>query len=258
MLYPFKEYLKYLKKATNQHGVHSPFVYDLVTKCFYKKINITPVSLFLNYKKELLKEHRIIKVKDFGSGSKVFKTSERKISKIAKVAGISTKKAKFLMRFINYFSPENILELGTSLGLSTTAIYLGNPQSSITTLEGCPETMKIAQEYFKKSNIKISNCVVGAFENTLKKNIENKNFDFIYFDGNHQKKATLNYFNSCLSTIHNNSIFIFDDIHWNKEMTEAWHIIKEHPKVTVTIDIFHLGIVFFRKEQAKEHFTIRI
>ncbi len=258
MLHPFKEYLKYLKRGTNQHGVHSPFVYNLVTKCFYKKTDVTSTTLFLNHKKKLLKEHRIIKVRDFGSGSKIFKSSERKVSEIVKVAGISTKKAKFLIRFIQYLKPNHILEIGTSLGLGSTAMYLGNPQSNITTLEGCPETIKIAQEYFKKSNIKIHNCIIGKFKTTLEKNIKNKVFDFIYFDGNHQKEATLTYFNTCLSATHNNSVFVFDDIHWNKEMTNVWHIIKQHPKVTVTIDTFHLGIVFFRKEQAKEHFTIRL
>jgi predicted O-methyltransferase YrrM len=88
--------------------------------------------------------------------------------------------------------------------------------------------------------------------------IEKTNFNFIYFDGNHQKEATLNYFNMCLQTVDTNAVFIFDDIYWNKEMHETWEIIKQHPKVTVTINTYFWGIVFFRNEQLKQHFTIRV
>jgi predicted O-methyltransferase YrrM len=82
-------------------------------------------------------------------------------------------------------------------------------------------------------------------------------FDLIYFDGNHSKKATLDYFEMLLPTINNQSVWIFDDIHWSKDMEEAWEIIKTHSKVTVTIDTFQWGMVFFRYEQPKEHFVIR-
>ena len=80
----------------------------------------------------------------------------------------------------------------------------------------------------------------------------------VYFDGNHQKAATLEYFQHCLQFVNNESFFIFDDIHWSKEMESAWEEIKKHPKVKVTIDTFQWGIVFFRKEQEKEHFIIRV
>ena len=83
-------------------------------------------------------------------------------------------------------------------------------------------------------------------------------YDLVYFDGNHQKEATLEYFNSLIDNTNDDSIFIFDDIHWSKEMEEAWEIIKTHPKVTITIDTFFWGFVFFRTEtKHKEHFIIR-
>ncbi|KGL63777.1 O-methyltransferase [Polaribacter sp. Hel1_85] len=252
------EYLKFLTKASNQHGVHSPFVYNLVTKCFYLKTDAALWKLFTKIKQQLLDNKTIIKVTDFGSGSKVFKTDNREVSKVAKVAGVSSKKAKLLIRLVNYFKPTNILEIGTSLGLATSAIKIGNIESQITTLEGCPETSKIAQELFKKNNFNKINIITGDFIETLPKSIKNQEYDLIYFDGNHNKKATLDYFKTCLPTINNSSVWVFDDIYWSNEMKEAWSEIKNHPKVTVTVDVFHWGIVFFRKEQEKEHFKIRV
>ena len=252
------EYLKSLTKSSNQHGVHSPFVYHLVTKCLYKKTEATSFKLFSKIKQNSLENKTVLKVTDFGAGSKVFKSKNREVSKIAKVAGISNKKAKLLIRLIAYFKPVNILEIGTSIGLGTSAIKIGNSDSQITTLEGCPETSRIAQELFKKNDFNKINIITGNFKETLPKVIKQQQFDFIYFDGNHNKKATLDYFNTCLATINNNSVWVFDDIYWSKEMKEAWSEIKKHPKVTVTVDIFHWGIVFFRKEQEKEHFKIRV
>ena len=253
-----KEYLKFLIKSSNEHGVHSPFVFDLVTKCFYKKNNVYKWKNFLSIKKQLLDNKNYIKVTDFGSGSKVFNSNERQILKIVKVAGISNKKAKILIKIINYFSPKNILEIGTSVGLGTSAFKIGNLNSEITTLEGCPETAKVAKDLFLNNSLKNIEIIIGDFKETLPKVVKNDSFDCIYFDGNHTKKATLTYFNYCLPTIKNNSFWIFDDIYWNSEMKQAWSKIKNHPKVTVSVDVFHFGIVFFRKEQAEEHFKIRV
>jgi len=252
------EYLKFLSKSSNQHGVHSPFVYNLVTLCFYKKTELNQLAIFLNIKKRILNSQKTILVNDLGSGSKIFKTNKRKVSNIGKIAGISKKKAAILIRLIDYFRPSNILEIGTSVGLSTSAIKIGNDKSNITTLEGCLETSKIAKNLFKEQKFNNINIITGNFKDTIKQAIKEKQFDFIYFDGNHTKKDTLNYLKDCLTTIKNESIWVFDDIYWNQEMKQAWSEIKKHPKVTVTVDIFHWGIVFFKKGQAKEHFKIRV
>ncbi|MEE9407255.1 MAG: class I SAM-dependent methyltransferase [Polaribacter sp.] len=258
MLYQQIEYIKFLLKSSNQHGVHSPFVYQLVTKCFYKKTDHNFWNSFLKIRYHLLDNKKSIKVTDFGSGSKVFKNDEREVSKIAKVAGISNKKAKLLIRLVHFFQPKSVLEIGTSLGLGTSAIKIGNNNTKITTLEGCSETSTIAQELFIKNNFKSIDVHSGDFKETLPKAVINNKFDFIYFDGNHTKKATLEYFETCLQTINNNSVWVFDDIYWSKEMKETWLEIKAHPKVTVTVDVFYFGIVFLRNEQAKEHFKIRV
>lgn len=258
MWFRIKLFFSFLVKSTNQHGVHSPFVYNLVTKCFYAKTNAKDISLFKKIKCSLLQNKTVINVKDYGKGSKVFKTNNRKIFEITKIAGISNKKAHLLIRLIQYFKPSKILEIGTSVGLATSAMCLANINSKITTLEGCPNTADVATTLFK--NFQLSNIfqIIGNFENTLIPACNKNIFDFIYFDGNHSKKSTLYYFEICLKSTSNNSIFIFDDISLSKEMKEAWIEIIKHPKVTVSIDTFFWGIIFFRKEQAKQHFTIRI
>ncbi len=257
MFFQIKSYLKFLLKSTNKHGVHSPFLYNLITKSFEKKDMSKEYQILLKYRSELFINNSKISVSDFGAGSKKL-LNVRKISSIAKNAGISKKRALLLYRLTNYFNCENILEIGTSLGIATASFSLARPNSVIQTHEGCPETAKIARQQFDEFDFKNINLIIGKFKNTLDIALDNKIFDLIYFDGNHKKKPTVEYFETCLNHIHNESVFIFDDIYWSKEMSEAWNYIKEHPKVTVTIDTFQWGIVFFRKEQKKEHFTIRV
>jgi predicted O-methyltransferase YrrM len=262
MLFQIKSYLKFLWKSKNEHAVHSPFVFNLLTKCFYDKKPKPEYSILKKYRKSLLQNESFIEVTDFGAGSKVFKSNTRQISKIAKTAGISPKRAELLFRVTNYFKPATILEIGTSLGLATSALALGNTNAKVITLEGCPETANVAKTQLENFNYNNVNPVITEFEKyfqeiKFKLNTATENFDLIYFDGNHSKKATLAYFDLLLSTITNNSVWIFDDIHWSLDMEEAWEIIKNHPKVTVTIDTFQWGFVFFRHEQEKEHFIIR-
>jgi predicted O-methyltransferase YrrM len=258
MLYQQRKYFRFLFKASNQHGVHSPFIYNLLTNCLYKKTNKNLWEIFTNVKRQLKNNKNYITITDFGAGSKVFKGNERQVCEIARVAGISDKKAKLLIKITGYFKPKNSLEIGTSLGLGTAAIRIGSSNSLITTLEGCSETSKVAQELFNKNNFKNIKIINGNYLKTLPEITSSKQFDFIYFDGNHTKQATLDYFEKCLKTAHNDSFFIFDDIYWTAEMQEAWSVIKKHPKVQVTVDLFYFGIIFFRKEQAKEHFKLRV
>lgn len=252
-------YLKFLKNSTNQHGVHSPFVYSLVTKCFYDKKKYAEYEILKEYRKSLLTNKDFIEVTDFGAGSRVFKSNKRQISKIAKTAGITTKRAQLLFRVINYFQPTTVLEIGTSLGLATSALSLGNKNAKIITLEGCSSTMAIAKNQSQLEGLKNIEFITTKFEDYLSNcQLKTENCQLIYFDGNHSKKATLNYFELLLPTITNETVWILDDIHWSKDMEEAWEIIKNHPKVKVTIDTFQWGFVFFRAEQEKEHFVVRI
>lgn len=257
MIYQAASYLKFLLTSTNQHGVHSPFVYNFVTKCLYDKTKYPKYEQLKNYRKQLLQSDEALQIKDFGAGSKRMQQDKRKVSKMVKNSSSSFKDTKLLFRISKYFQFKNTLELGTSLGVGTQALALGNLQNKITTIEGCPETFQFSQEQFKIQ--KLSNIVAINldFESAIS-NLKQKTFDSVFFDGHHDKEATLKYFNLLKSKVHNNSIFIFDDIYWSADMTEAWHIIIRDQSVTVSMDCFNLGFVFFRKEQPKEHFAIRL
>jgi len=259
--------------------VHSPFVFKLLTECFYKKERKPGFKKVLAFRDALSKDHQVISVTDFGAGSRVFSSERRKVSAIAKNAGISKKRALLLNKLTSYLQCKNALELGTSVGISSAAIAAGN-NLQLTSIEGCPETANIAREYFRKFKLENITLKVGEFEEELNGFLEKQESrdksqdkrqneedggsktqprpDLIYFDGNHQKEASLHYFEKLLPLAHNDSVFIFDDIHWSGEMEEAWEQIKAHPRVRVSIDTFFWGLVFFRKEQEKEHFTIRL
>ncbi|GHA28487.1 O-methyltransferase [Salinimicrobium marinum] len=268
----FISYIKFLIKSTNQHGVHSPFVFGLVTKCFYDKKKYPAYEIIKKYRKKLLQNRNSIKVADFGAGSRIFSSNERKIAAIAKNAGITPKRAQLLNRLVRYLEVERALELGTSLGISTAAMAAQN-KVQIISIEGCAATAGVARKQFEEFGFKDIEMKVGEFERVISKqysvnkssrfqisnsNLQPQTFDLIFIDGNHQKQATLNYFEKLLSAVHNDSVMIFDDIHWSKDMEAAWEEIKLHPEVSVTVDTFQWGLIFFRKEQAKEHFVVRV
>jgi predicted O-methyltransferase YrrM len=236
--------------------VHSPFVYDLVTKCFNDKTKYPEYEILKSHRKALRSDTSMVEMKDFGQGSRVFKGNARKVSAVVKNAGMKKKRQKLLFRLAKYFKSETVLELGTSLGLGTVALSLSNEFSAINTVEGCPNTLSKAQEYFEKfnlHNIQIHQELFSEFlENT------STQFDLIFIDGDHNGERTLGYFNSLLKKVHNDSVIIFDDIYWSKDMTVAWQKIITNENVTVSIDTFQWGLVFFRKEQPKQHFVIRV
>ncbi|WP_191859207.1 O-methyltransferase [Hanstruepera ponticola] len=255
MWYSILSYLKFIISSTNQHGVHSPYIYDLVTKCFYDQTVYTAYSKLSHYRTHLLRNDSLIKITDLGPGSKKHKSETRQISDIAKTSGTTLKRSKLLFRLTQYLNPQNMLELGTSLGIATNALALGNPKSKIISIEGCPNIATFTKQQLK--NHTNTTILTGDFNAYLQK-LKSQSFDLIFFDGNHTKEATINYFNQLLPTTNNDSVFVFDDIYWSKGMTEAWEQIKKYPQVTVTIDTYFWGFVFFRKEQVKEHFKIRL
>ena len=150
-----------------------------------------------------------------------------------------------------------MVELGTSLGMSTAYLAKGNPQGRIATIEGCHETAALAGKNFALLGITNVDQVTGPFEKVLPKLLDKLGkVDLFFIDGNHRKEPSLQYFYQCLQHIHNDSVFILDDIHWSGEMEEAWKMISNHPSVTVTIDLFRMGLVFFKEGLSKEDYIL--
>jgi len=257
MWFKAKAFLKFLWYSKNQHGIHSPFVYHLITKCFYNKDDFKVYKLWDTLQQQALSSEEILEVKDVGAGSKVFKGSVRPVSKIAKYVSISRKRARLMIRLVDYLSVKNALELGTSIGLGSVGIA-GNQKVNLKTIEACSATSAFAQRQFDKLKLTKITSVNSSFAESLARLKSEEKFDLVFIDGHHDGTATLNYFESLLKHKHNDTLFIFDDIHWSPSMEMAWESIKAHDEVQVTIDTFQWGLVFFRKEQVKQDFAIRV
>jgi len=252
------KYFDYLLTAKTRYEVHPPFLFDLVTKVFRDKKAYSDYSVVEEIRNQLLTDKHYIKVNDLGAGSTYFNNPERRICDIAKTSSKYKKHVQLIYRIVRYLKPKNILELGTSFGITTSYMAIANPEARIVTLEGCPNISSVAQKNFNKINAGNIELVIGAFDDKLSDILKNKqNFDLLFIDGNHSKEPTIRYFEQLLPNINNDSIIIFDDIHWSEGMEEAWNYIKQHPDVTLSIDIFFMGIVFFKKELTKENFIIR-
>lgn len=252
------KYIHYYLTAQNKHDIHSPFVYKLVTDIINNKGSFYAYKPIEIIRSQLLRDNRNITINDFGAGSILNSSKKRKVKDIARNSAKSIKYGQLLFRLVDYFQPNKMLELGTSLGIST--LYQAMPKHSakLITLEGCKETASIAQENFNKLKLPNIKILLGDFAHTLSLALQELGeLDYAFFDGNHTKEATLQYFEECLPFIHNNTLFVFDDIHWSRGMEDAWKIIKDNSKVTVSVDLFFLGLIFFRKEQSKQDFTIR-
>jgi predicted O-methyltransferase YrrM len=253
-------YIKYLFRSGNEHAIHSPFLFELYTKVIAcGKDNNPDYPLLEALRKELLQSNREIEILDLGAGSRVNKSNIRKIKTIAKNAEKPAKFGRLFNRLIKRFEPKTIIELGTSLGLTTLYMSRANRDSRIISFEGCPQTAEVARQNFEKVHADNIEVVVGNIDDTLPAELKklNSGIDYAYFDANHRYEPTVRYFETCLPHATNDSLFIFDDIYWSDEMTKAWEYIKAHPQVTLTVDLFWIGLVFFRKEQVKENFTLR-
>jgi predicted O-methyltransferase YrrM len=195
-----------------------------------------------------------IYVNDYGTGT----SRERQVSEIAHKSLKDKKQAQMLFRLACLMQPKNILELGTCLGTTTLYLSSARPTAKIYTIEGCPNIANIAKQNFKNLGAKNITSIVGNINKELAKTLSKiDSLDMVFFDANHTKEATLNYFKECLKKTNNNTVFIFDDIYWSEGMTEAWQEIYNNPEVTYSIDLFHMGIVFFNKEWIKSHFKIK-
>lgn len=256
------KYLQYFITASNGkgHGVHSPFVFDFIQRILNDDRSFYAFEWIENVRNNLKTDKRVITIEDFGAGSRVAKTKQRTIQQIAASSLKPKKYSQLLFRIVDYYQPKYILELGTSLGITTAYLANANKNAQVITLEGAKEVAAIAKQNFESLHLTNVSLVEGNFDETLQEVIKVKmpKVDFAFIDGNHRRVPTLKYLDDLLPALHEYSCVVFDDIHWSREMEEAWELIKAHPKVTLTIDLFFIGVVFFRKAQkVKQHFAIR-
>jgi predicted O-methyltransferase YrrM len=251
-------YIRYTYHAVNAHSIHSPFVFDLYTRCIKSRTDENASNTIGSLISKMRNDNRVLTVTDYGTAEGNTGTRKLSVQYIAKNYSSSKYKAELLCRLVSYFKPRTILELGTSLGIGTTALSLGFPQAHIITLEGSAEIASAAKENFIFNGLKNIEIITGEFNSSLKNALRKlSSVDIVYIDGNHRSGPTLNYFKECLSASNENTVFIFDDIHWSADMEEAWDKIKQHDSVTVTVDLFTVGLVFLKPGIARQHFTLK-
>lgn len=256
--YPVQSYFRHIRAAGNRHDVHSPFIYELVLKALRPETAREQYRDIEDLRADLLRSADMITVTDLGAGSRLENSPRRTIRSIAKIALKPRRQAEQLARIISHFQPSTLLELGTSLGITTLYLARAAPSARVHTIEGCPQTAAVAARNF--ALFSTGNIIphVGSFTDLLPRVLaETERLDFAFIDGHHRSAPTLDYFECCLVRAHNDTVFIFDDIHWSADMEKAWEAIKGHARVTVTVDLFHYGLVFLRREQQREHFKLR-
>lgn len=255
------KYLSYYLSAFNSkgHGVHSPFVFDFITNVLNDSRTFYAYQELEQLRQELLLDKRLLTIEDFGAGSVVYKSNQRKVSDIARSSLKPKKFGQLMFRMVDYYKANNIIELGTSLGITTGYLASGNLKSNVYSFEGAKQVAAVANQNFEKLSLKNIQIIEGNFDNTLQPILNTiQTIDFAFVDGNHRREPTIQYFEQLLTKGTEHSVFIFDDIHWSTGMEEAWKYIQRHNAVTLTIDLFFIGLVFFRKEQkVVQHFKIR-
>jgi predicted O-methyltransferase YrrM len=255
------KYLNYYITASNGkgHGVHSPFVFEFITKVLNDKTVYPPYKKLEEHRLFSLMDETTITVNDLGAGSVQSKSETRTIRSIARYAVKPKKFGQLLYRIVRYYQPSTVVEMGTSLGITTAYLAKANPNGKVYTFEGAEEILSVAKEMFQNLKIENIETIQGNFDHTLLSVIDQLSaVGFAFIDGNHRLQPTIRYFETILSKVNNSSVIILDDIHWSDEMEQAWKYCKNHSSVTLSIDLFFIGILFFRKEiRDKQHYRIR-
>jgi predicted O-methyltransferase YrrM len=117
--------------------------------------------------------------------------------------------------------------------------------------------LKIAQGVWKTLKLENITWQEGNIDRTLF-NYTREQIDVAYVDANHTYEATLNYVNYLLPRMVEKGIIIIDDIHYSEPMERAWNALKADERVTTSMDLYHIGLLFMDPHYLKRHYRIRI
>ncbi|MDX2190302.1 MAG: class I SAM-dependent methyltransferase [Bacteroidota bacterium] len=234
-------------------------MFDFYLKVIKGKSKKSDFIQIENVRNSLLQNNYSINSIDYGAGSRILNSNKStSVKQIARSALSTTKYCQLYARIIQYFNCKQILELGTSLGISTLYFANATQNGKVTTLEGNPEIATLANHNFENLGINNINLLIGKFEDQLKNTqILSQTFDFVFIDGHHKHEPTIQYFKELINLVHSKSIIIIDDIHWSSDMEQAWEEIQQIQVVTVTIDLFFCGIIFIDPNLSKQHFVLK-
>lgn len=243
-------YLRHRLVATSGgHGVHSPFVYALCENVFYSRERFYHFDELEKVRGLLLQDKTIIHAGNFGAGSKTFRGPERRVKDIASHGISGRRKSERLYRLANFIGATTCIELGTSLGVNTLYLARQNPSGKVVTIEGSSDLYDIAQKLARLRGITNIEFINGTFEASLPSVIDSASgITLVYIDGDHSLEGTLKYFELLRPLACGKNVFVFDDLYWSREMTRAWNRIAADPAVTLAIDTYFEGYVFFSRE----------
>jgi predicted O-methyltransferase YrrM len=260
IFYRTVKYLIYILLSRHKvgHGIHSPFVFNLVSKVFRNKTDPYVVFKVEQVRKKMISDKRSILVQDLGSRSRLLKTNLRGVSDIARNSPVSRKFGMLLSNMAAEFGKPMILELGTSLGISTMYMAASCIDTKICTIEGCHATAAIARQNFIDSGLNNIEIVEGSFDEVLPGlSTTGIKPGLVFIDGNHRKEPVIKYFCQIAEMSDSKTVIVIDDINYSKEMAEAWDEIRLHKKVSVSVDIHRMGIIFFREGISPNNYVIR-
>lgn len=258
-LYLIKHYFRHFFQAHRKgHGIHSPFAYQLCEEVFYNRHPFYELKRLRDLRQSLSQNNTIIRVEDFGAGSKVFKSNERVVSQLVKSGTSSVKQSEILFRLSNFLNAKTSLELGTSIGLNALYLAMVNSSHKVVSVEGSAElaafASKLANDHHCK-NLEIKHAKFDEILPTLLPQLHS--IDLLYIDGNHTYEATMRYLQLALPYMNKTGVVVLDDIYWSQGMTKAWKEACELPQVTLSIDGFYFGMLFF-KEELKEKVNLKM
>lgn len=251
-----KKYIAYKFQHINEYHIHSPFVFHFYTQIIKDKTRYQVYKDVANLKNKLKKDPRKIKITDYGSGQ--YKTY-RSISDILTKSSQWDKFAHLLYRMMRHYQYEEFIELGCSFGLTSIYLALGNPKGHGYTVDACEASLKIAIENMQLTHVDNVKIIHAEFESVFDNLLDNmKNNTLIYIDGNHHYQPTLKYFKMILKYKHKLPVVVFDDIYHSKEMEKAWHEIIANPFVSISFNLYKLGIIYFNDSFSKQDFILKI
>lgn len=185
---------------------------------------------------------------------------ERKVSDIARRTSTRDKYGRMLARLIADLHIDSILELGTSLGISTAYMAAARESAHIVTIEGLEPVAKLADESLRLAgfnNVEVINGDIAEQLDAAIDHLPGQKVGLAFIDGDHSKEATINFFETIARRHTQLSVFVFDDIYWSKGMTEAWEHVVADERVQTTIELAQMGLAFFRTGCQKEHYIVR-
>ena len=233
-------------------------MFDLLTKIIHDEKHYYAFDQIEHVKNQLLEKKISIEQIEHGAGSRNNHSKKKPIKQLIKEVSMPKKQGEWLFKLVQHFQPKNILELGTCIGISTLYVGLENKNRKIITLEGNPASAQIARQIFSQLTLNEIEIIEGTFENTIEIALQKlQQVDFAFVDGNHRYEPTIQYFKQILPFINQNSVLIFHDIHWSAEMEKAWNELRNNEQVSISIDLFYFGILFFRKGILKQHFVLK-